>query len=86
MQLFDQAVERLPILFFDPRHAPKAAGAFQVAVGFRDGDRLLVFIDPVVDETAVLSEQTHKVVSLGAIRRIRRSCGSIHTTGRPVHH
>ncbi len=77
-------VENLPILFFDPRHAPKAVGGIDVAVGFRSGDRLLIFIDPVVDETAALNEQTHEVVGLEMIRRVRHSCGGIDVTGTPV--
>ena len=82
-QPFDQTVESLPILFFDTRHAPEAAGGIDVAVGFRSGDRLLIFIDSVVDETATLSEQTHEVVGLAMIRRIRHRCDGIDVIGGP---
>jgi hypothetical protein len=56
VQVFDQAVEDLAVLVLDARHAPKGAGAFDVAGGFRAGDRLVVFTDPVLDMAAPLAE------------------------------
>jgi hypothetical protein len=84
MQVFDQVVKGLPVLFFDLRHAPKAAGAFGVAAGFRGRDRLLVFTDPVVDMAAPLGEQPAEVVSLELIRPHGRR-RALHIAVRPVH-
>jgi hypothetical protein len=85
VQVFDQAVDSFPVLFFDARHAPKIARAFGVFVGFRDGDRLLVSVDPVVNYSPALGEQTQKVIGLSLIRRLRHSSGAVDIAGRPVH-
>lgn len=77
MQVFDQAVERLPVLFFDARHAPEAAGGFGVTVGLRLGDHLVVLADAMIDEAAALGEQTQEVVGLTVIGRIRRGGGLV---------
>jgi hypothetical protein len=85
VQVFYETVEGLPVLFLDARHAPQAAGAFGVAGGFRDGNRLLVLTDPVVKVAAALGEQSQKVLGLAVIRRLRRRSRALDINGRPVH-
>ena len=85
MQVFDQAIDNLSILLFDAQQGPEAARAFDVAVAFSDGDRLLVFADPVVTNTAALGEQAQKVVGLAVIGYLRRGRGVAETARRPVH-
>jgi hypothetical protein len=70
----------LPVLFFDAHDAPKAGGAFDVAVGFRGRDRLLALVDPVVTQTAALGEQTQKILGLTVIGRLGCSNGGIDIT------
>jgi hypothetical protein len=83
-QVLDQAVQSLPFLFFDARHPPERARAFDVAAGFRNSDRLMVSVDPVVDKAAVLGEQTKKVVGLELVRHLSRSSTAIDITGGRV--
>ena len=71
VELLDHSVDGAPVLFLDARHAPKATSALCVAFGFGDGDRLLVFADPVINNVAALGEQTQKVLGLALIRRLR---------------
>jgi hypothetical protein len=44
----------------------------------------VVALDPVLDETAILAEQTQKVVGLAQIRRRGHRDGPIEITGGPV--
>src|SRR5438309_7991190 len=76
-QPFDNPVERLPFLFFAVQHAPEVGGAFGVAVGLADGDRLVVSVDPMLTEAPVLGEQAQKVVGLPPIGHRGRSHGEI---------
>ena len=85
LQVFDQAVESLPVLLFGVSRARKAGGAFEVALGFTQGDRLPVLLDPMVEEAAALGEQTQKVVGLALISRFGRDRTGIEITSRPVH-
>src|SRR5580693_2180425 len=85
VQIFDQAIDNLSILLFDAQQGPEAGRAFDVAVAFSDGDRLLAFVDPVVTNTAALGEQAQKVVSLAVISYLRCGGGVAETARRPVH-
>jgi hypothetical protein len=85
LQVIDQVLDSSPVLLFDERHAPKTTGLADVATGFRDGDRPLAFVDPLVNLLAALCEQTSKVFGLAVIRR-RSSRGTavIDSRGGPV--
>jgi hypothetical protein len=86
LQVIDQPIENLQLLFFDARHAPKTTGLFDVATRFRDGDRPLVFVDPLVNVSAALYEQTLKVFGLAVIRRLSgRGDALIDSRSRPAH-
>jgi hypothetical protein len=85
VQVCDQAIDNLSILLFDAQQGPEAARAFDVAVAFSDGDRPLVFADPIVTNTAALGEQAQKVVGLAVIGYLRRGRGVAETARRPVH-
>jgi hypothetical protein len=85
MQLFDETVNDVPVLFFDARLAPQAAGAFGVAGSLCDDDRLLVFADPVVALAATLGEQTQEVFGLEEIRRLGGRSGALDVISGPVH-
>jgi hypothetical protein len=86
-QAVDHAVDGAAILLFGERHALEDACAVDVALGLRGRDRLPVFVDPLIDETAALVEQPQEVVGLqmvGTTGLVR--CGSNAPTvaARPV--
>jgi hypothetical protein len=85
MQVFDETVQGMPVIFVEARHAPQAARTFGVAGGFRDGDRLPVFTDPVVTVATALDEQPQEVLGLALIRRRSRRSRALDITGGPVH-
>jgi len=83
-QLFHQAVDDLPILFFDVHQATEAGGGFDVPAGFGGGNCLVVLADPVLTEAAALGEQPHKVFGLALIRRLGCGKGEIGIIAGPV--
>lgn len=83
--MIDQLLDSSPLLLFDAHHAPKTTGLSDVATGFGDDGRFLVFVDPLVNLLAALCEQTPKVFGLAVIRCSRRSNAVIDSIGRPVH-
>lgn len=84
MQLIDHAVDGLPILNLETHDAPETAGGLDVTVGLRGRDGLLIFVDPVVDETATLSKQMQEIVRLLMIGGIRRGRDGFGVTGGGV--
>lgn len=90
VQVFDHAVDNLPVPLFGTQPAPKASRTFGVTLGFKAGDRPAVFVDPVVTKKSALGEQPQKVGGLAAIgclslRAAMESAGSpIRRNVRPV--
>lgn len=84
-QLIEHVVEGPPLLFVACRHPPNVACGIDVALGFRDGDRLPMVVNPAVDEAPALNEQTREVVGLELIRRIGHRGGRVGVTGGPVY-
>ena len=85
LQAIDQALENLPVLFFDAHLASIGTGVIDGAASFSGSDRPPVFVDPVLNPLAALGEQTQKVVGLAVIRFASRlSGGALDFNGRPV--
>ena len=80
VEVIDQPIEDLSILFFDTHHPVKAADVFGVATRFRQGDRLPVLVDPVVTELSALHEHTHEVLGLLVVGRGARGSNVIDIT------
>lgn len=80
-QLVDQKVQSPLILLGDAHQATEVRHGVGVALRIRGGDLALILVDALIDEAATPGEQSHEVVGLQLVRRIRDGLGE-RTGGR----